>query len=483
MTIKERLYISNTLMIIVPVVITAIIAVACLEIVWLTMINGTGLVLKDAPPFYNASQKIAAITETFLNTTDPNEQAKQIKLLEKLLDQSSLSLIISTSDAERYHFGKEIALNDPQLLAAMAALNNEGIVTSNGHNYYAHQTEISGTLYRISILGQQLEDSPHLRHKVLILCGIILIFGIFLSVLFTNKFLIKFVFQKIERPLNILTNGVRQIRDGNLEYSIKYDRKDEFAPVCEDFNDMAVRLKKSVALLQQQEVSRKELLAGISHDLRSPLTAIRAYVEGLLEGVARTPEAQRNYLETIKTKAIDIDQMVAKIFLFSKMEIGENWDHPEVLNLAAEIKTLINAVGREYKEKGLEITVKNLLSVAVLADPNSFRRILVNILDNSLKYKNKAVGIFTISLHQENAYVILTLSDDGPGVPEESLSRIFDPFYRSDPARQNPHKGSGLGLAIVFKIVSQLDGRIVAKNRKNGGLTIEIKLPLQEAKV
>jgi signal transduction histidine kinase len=471
MTIKERLSISNTLMIIVPVVFTAIIACACLEIVWLTMVNGNDPGGKDSHNFEKASHKTSAITETILKQADPDEQAKQFTKLEEGLNENSLSLIVSTSGVQRYHFGKEAEANlaDSKLLAAMTALNGEGIVSSNGHQYYAHQTEIDGTLYSIHIFGKQAEVPPRSLDTVIILCGIIIILGISLSVLFTNKFLIKFVFQKIERPLDILTNGVRQIRDGNLDYRIQYDQQDEFTPVCADFNDMAVRLK--------------ELLAGISHDLRSPLTSIRAYVEGLLDGVARTPEAQRTYLETIKTKAIDIDQMVAKIFQLSKMEIDECLDHPEPLNLAEEIKTLIHAVSSEYKEKGLEVTAQDLLPVKVLADPDFLRRILVNILENSLKYKNKAMGHLTISLHSENACVILALSDDGPGVPEESLPRIFEAFYRNDPARQNPHKGSGLGLAIVSKAVSQMGGAITAKNGKSGGLTIEIQLPIQENKV
>jgi signal transduction histidine kinase len=449
------------------------------------MVNGNGLGGKDSHNFEKASHKTSAITETILKQADPDEQAKQFTQLEEGLNENSLSLIVSTSGMQRYHFGKEAEANlaDSKLLAAMTALNGEGIVSSNGHQYYAHQTEIDGTLYSIHIFGKQPEVPPRSLDTVIILCGIIIILGISLSVLFTNKFLIKFVFQKIERPLDILTNGVRQIRDGNLDYRIQYDQQDEFTPVCADFNDMAVRLKKSVDLLQRQEVSRKELLAGISHDLRSPLTSIRAYVEGLLDGVARTPEAQRTYLETIKSKAIDIDQMVAKIFQLSKMEIDECLDHPEPLNLAEEIKTLIHAVGAEYKGKGLEITAQDLLPVTVLADPDSLRRMLVNILENSLKYKNKAVGHLTISLHSESACVILALSDDGPGVPEESLPRIFDAFYRSDPARQNPQKGSGLGLAIVSKAVSQMGGAITAKNGNSGGLTIEIQLPIQENKV
>jgi len=435
MTIKERLSISNTLMIIVPVVLTALIAFACLGIVWLTMVNGTSIGRKDSGNFEKISHKTAAITQNILRQADPKEKDKQFAQLEEELIEDSLSLMISSSGVQQYHFGKEVELDNPKLLAAIVALDGEGMVSSHGQQYYAHQKYINGTLYNIHILSKQTDGPSRSLDSVIILCGIIIIFGISLSVLFTNKFLIAFVFRKIEQPLDILMNGVRQIRDGNLEYRIQYEEQDEFAPICADFNDMAVRLKKSVDLLQRQEVSRIELLAGISHDLRSPLTSIRAYVEGLLDGVARTPEAQRAYLETIKSKAIDIDQMVAKIFELSKMEIDECLDHPELLNLADEIKTFIHTVGAEYKERGLFITAQELLPITVLADPDSLRRILVNILENSLKYKDKAVGHLTISLHPEDAYVILTLSDDGPGVPEESLQRIFDAFYRNDPAR------------------------------------------------
>lgn len=135
---------------------------------------------------------------------------------------------------------------------------------------------------------------------------ILIAFTIFLSVLFTNRFLIKFVFRRIEEPLTTLATGVHELRDGNLDYRINYYHEDEFLPICEDFNEMAIRLKESVAKIQQQEKNRKELVAGISHDLRSPLTSIQAYVEGLLDGIATTPETQNAYLMTIKTKTLDL---------------------------------------------------------------------------------------------------------------------------------------------------------------------------------
>jgi signal transduction histidine kinase len=288
------------------------------------------------------------------------------------------------------------------------------------------------------------------------------------------------VFQKIERPLDILAGGVRQISEGNLEYRIEYGSQDEFTPVCADFNEMAVRLKASVELLQQHEQSRKELLVGVSHDLRSPLTSIRAYVEGLLDGVAKTPEAQKGYLETIKSKAQDIDRMLAKIFLFSKMELGEYPDNPELLRLDDEVRQLIRAVGAEYEEKGLILSADVLVPATVSADPDQLQRVLINIMENSQKYRTKATGILNISLLEENGGYRLSLRDDGPGVSEIALPHLFEVFYRSDPSRQNPNRGSGLGLAIAANAVHRMNGTIEAKAGENGGLEIVIWLPKAE---
>lgn len=123
------------------------------------------------------------------------------------------------------------------------------------------------------------------------------------AVLMTNRFLTKFVFRRIERPLDILVSGVHEIQDGNLAYRIDYHEKDEFYSVCTDFNHMAEQLQRSIEQTEREERSRKELIAGISHDLRTPLTSIKAYIEGLMKGVAQTPERQQKYMRTIREKA------------------------------------------------------------------------------------------------------------------------------------------------------------------------------------
>lgn len=476
MSLKKRLIISNILMISVPVIITVLIGLACVGMVWYTVVHGTGFGIENTDDFYMASQGISKMAENALKEPTPTEQIDGLTELSQLLDKNAMSLTVDTDSGNLYQYGSSTTA-DATLQNAIDALNGEGYVSNGERELYVHQLSINGIQYSISIFASNTELSYDTLKVVIALSAIILIFGIFMSILLTNRFLTKFVFQKIEHPLNMLSEGVRQIRDGNLDYRIVYETDDEFKPICAIFNEMAVRLKASVDLTQQHEQNRKELLAGISHDLRSPLTSIQAYVEGLMDGVPKTPVAQQKYLETIKNKAEDIDRMVGDLFMFSKMEMGEYPYHPKFVQLDEELKQLVSSVESEYAKRGLQISTKTLVSATVFVDTEQLRRVLVNVLENSLKYKNKETGLLTISLQEKKDGYQLSLCDDGPGVPNESLPRLFDAFYRSDPARQNPNQGSGLGLSITAGAVHRMGGKIHAEPGEMGGLSIVIWLP------
>jgi signal transduction histidine kinase len=478
-TIKKRLVISNILMIIVPVVITSFIGIVCACIIWFVVTYGTGFGFDDSEDFYKASRGISMAVDKSLKEGKHANLAEDLAWISGMLDKNAMALSVDSSGKTLYQYGCSTEA-DGILLEAVTILGGKGFVSNGTRELYVHQAENNGADYRIAIFASPSELSYSILKVVLVLSAIILMFAILFSILLTNRFLTKFVFQKIEQPLDILSDGVRQISDGNLEHRIEYECQDEFTPVCANFNEMAARLKASVELTEQHEQSRKELLAGISHDLRSPLTSIRAYVEGLLDGVAKTPETQKEYLEIIKNKAKDIDRMLSKIFLFSKMELGEYPDNPELLQLDDEVRQFIRALGTEYEEKGLILSADALVPAMVLADPDQLRRVLTNIMENSTKYKTKDTGTLTISLREENVGYRLTLSDDGPGVPEESLPHLFEVFYRSDPSRQNPYRGSGLGLAIAANAIQRMKGKIEAKAGKNGGLEIVIWLPRAE---
>jgi signal transduction histidine kinase len=331
-------------------------------------------------------------------------------------------------------------------------------------------------MYIVGDYGLDYEDAINSRFTIVI--GITII-GAILAIIIANRLLTHFVFRKIKLSLDMFAGGVHEISAGNLEHRIVYEGDDEFTPVCDDFNYMAVQLKQSVELTQKQDQSRKELLAGISHDLRSPLTSIKAYVEGLLDGVAKTPEAQTNYMRIIKTKADDIDRMVSKLFLFSKMDLGDYPYYPEQLDLGKEITSFVDAMDEEYKANGLKVSIEYMEpGITVYADPVQIRSIFANILENSLKYKDKSKTTSSIFVQQYEDKVQIVIQDNGPGVPDEALDKLFDVFYRSDPSRSNPNKGSGLGLAIVAKAVSKMGGKICAENLEQGGLKMVIELPI-----
>ena len=310
------------------------------------------------------------------------------------------------------------------------------------------------------------------------LIGFLVAAGLFSVLFFTNRFLTKFVFSKVEQPLEMLSDGVHQIRDGNLDHRINYSIKDEFQPICEDFNEMAVRLSDMVNARQKDEINRRELIAGISHDLRTPLTSVKAYLEGLEKGVASTPETQQRYLDTIKNKANDMEYIINQLFLFSKLDVGNFPFHLEVIDIGLELSGFIDSHKKEYDEKGLNLSlIQTIKNTYVEIDVVEFRNVIYNILENSVKYKMNEHGEISISCRKTGNDVIIAFADDGPGVSEEALSEIFDIFYRSDKSRNDPSKGSGLGLAISKKIIERLGGEIIAKNIPGGGLAVEITLP------
>jgi len=300
-------------------------------------------------------------------------------------------------------------------------------------------------------------------------------------VFLVNRALTGYISRSITTPIDTLVDGVREISEGNLGYRIRYNKDDEFAEVCADFNEMAARLSDMVRQRQLDEAGRKELIAGISHDLRTPLTSIKAYIEGLRKGVASTAAMREKYLDIIHSKTEDIEYIINQLFLFSKLDIGEFPLRLESVDIGAELEKMVTGLSDEYAERGLGVSLAGRTHGAfVSVDVVQLRNVVQNILGNSVKYCGRPDARAEISCRQSAGDVIVTIADNGPGVPEGALGKIFEVFYRSDQSRNNPSKGSGLGLAISAKIVGQLGGTITAENTPQGGLAIIITLPLSE---
>ena len=476
MTIKKRLFLSNILMIVVPAAIVAFVGLLCMALLWVTFQNGDSMRLEDREDLTRIGRDMADQIEGVM--TDASDAwTSQMSSLESMTEDGTFRIVVTQNGGLAYVAGEEQPTDSQLVQAADSIDETEAFISVGDRSVYRIDNTLSGGIWSLYLFGTRQEHLGSGLKVILALAAIGLIFIVFLTILMTNRFLTRFVVRKIEEPLDLLSDGARRLGDGDLDYRITYTGKDEFAPVCGAFNEMAARLKESVERTRRDEESRKELLAGISHDLRSPLTSIRAYVEGLLDGVAKTEEAKQRYLRTIHTKAEDIDRLVSQLFLYSKLDLEGAPMEIRPIRLDEFVSSFVEEAAPDSRIHGLEITAAQLAPVTVSADPEQLRRVLSNILENSIKYKDKETGRLCITLEENGR---LVLADDGPGVPEEALPKLFDVFYRSDPARKNPAGGSGLGLAIAAKAVQGMGGTIRAYNVPDGGLAIEITLPKEE---
>ncbi|MDR3311720.1 MAG: HAMP domain-containing histidine kinase [Spirochaetaceae bacterium] len=297
-----------------------------------------------------------------------------------------------------------------------------------------------------------------------------------------SRFLTHHIVKDIAASLDTLTAGVRQIHDSNLSYRIDYQVEDEFRPICEAFNGMAQKLEESAAQQKKDEANRRELIAGISHDLRTPLTSIKGYLEGIETGVASTLDMQKKYFATIKNKTADLEHIIEQLFLFSKLDMDEFPLTLHRIDIGRAVTDMIQEAETEYAPRGLTVRLAEVQSgLSAAADVLWLRNVIVNILENSAKYKTRPQGTMTVACAAGEdaalgACAILRLADDGPGVSPEALGKLFDVFYRADPARSK--KGSGLGLAIGARIIRRMGGRIHAELPAAGGLAIVVSLPL-----
>lgn len=481
MTIKKRLFISNILMIIIPALLAVIMLAGCLFLFLVSTFPDAEYKLGLQEELTEIRYKAVELAADWLDATDLTQKNDLEAELLQLSEENQLMIQIKDGRNTVLQFGTDTVSSQKQLEQSLAALNGNGTVSNGAFDLFGAQLSLNGKEYQVNLYNPVITISHENLKAWAVGIGFFMIAILFFIIFLTNRFLIKFVFRRISEPLQTLAEGVHQIRDNNLTHRITYTEQDEFQPVCQAFNDMAEKLRISVVQSQKEEESRKELLASISHDIRSPLTSIRAYVEGLLDGVADTPEKQTVYLSTIQKKTVEIDQMVRKLFLFSKMDMGEYPYSPETLNASKEIADFVLASSEEYQRRGLKIAVGPMpQNVFIEADPTYFRSILLNLLDNSAKYKGKETGTVAITGKISGQHFLLYIDDDGPGVPTEALPKLFDVFYRNDPSRKNPNQGSGLGLAIVFKTVERMDGSIHAENLPQGGLRVALKIPLAE---
>lgn len=327
------------------------------------------------------------------------------------------------------------------------------------------------TLHELHNMGEKLEPMfQGLKFCVLLYAAVVLV-ALLATVVFTNLYLTRNLFAHIQKPLDALMQGVQRIEGGDLDSPIAYEEQDEFRMACDAVDAMAVRLKKSLTEQQKEQQRKQELIAGMSHDLKSPLTTIRAYTEALLEGVAPDESTRQRYLQTIYARETDLEALVNRLFELAKLGASEYPMRLKALPLQETLHHILNTCDHE----GISVDCDAVIDCTVLADGELLQRILNNLVDNSRKYGANALSLGSAC---EEDTVTLWMEDNGPGVPEEQLPCLFEPFYRGDAARTKPSAGSGLGLAVVKRSMQQMGGSVRAENAPGGGLRIVMQLPM-----
>lgn len=300
----------------------------------------------------------------------------------------------------------------------------------------------------------------------------------------TALILSRLMARQLLKPLEKLRKTADQISRGDLDTPVVADSQDEIGETLAAFETARLELREAREKREQYDKNRKELLAGIAHDLATPLTKIRGYASGLQDGIADTPEKQERYLRKITDAAENMARLNQTLFLFSKLDLHQVPFHYQVVDVVKALQDYVEDQQDILQQQGMTIIFASALAAApVKLDLDQFARVLQNIVGNSLKYrKGEQVRLAIAADPADGHSVLLSFADDGQGVPQEQLEKIFESFYRTDRARSHVAKGSGLGLAITKKIIETMGGRIWAEPTKPQGLTICIELPLEEQK-
>lgn len=328
---------------------------------------------------------------------------------------------------------------------------------------FSYTDESPGSVFIITSLERLLPDIK----------GVLvdLIISILLILIFTAGMLTVWIYQGIINPIHKLQVATQNIKAGNLDFTVEVEGKDEIGELCRNFEEMRFRLKESEEEKLVGERENRVLISNISHDLKTPITAIKGYVEGIMDGVADTPEKQDKYIRTIYNKANEMDTLINELTLYSKIDTNRIPYNFSRINVADYFEDCVEEVGLDLEAKNIRLNYIDYADkdVLIIADPEQLRRVINNIIGNSIKYLDKEQGFINIRIRDVGDFIQIEFEDNGKGISAKDLPHIFDRFYRADASRNSSTGGSGIGLSIVKKIIEDHGGKIWANSKEGTG--------------
>ena len=298
-----------------------------------------------------------------------------------------------------------------------------------------------------------------------------IIISIVMIIILTAALMVMWIYRGISIPLRKMQMATAAIREGNLDYELVPETDDEFGQLYQDFEEMRKRLKTTAEEKVNVDAGNKELISNISHDLKTPLTTIKGYVEGIMDGVADTPEKMDRYIRTIYNKTNEMTTLINELTFYSKIDTNHIPYNFNTIPVSAYFEDCAEELSIDLEEKGMRFVYANYVEegVKIIADSEQLRRVINNIVGNAVKYMNRPDGRISLRVRDVGDFVQVEIEDNGPGIAARDLPYIFERFYRADASRNSSKGGSGIGLSIVKKIMEDHGGKIWANSREGTG--------------
>lgn len=296
--------------------------------------------------------------------------------------------------------------------------------------------------------------------------------SVILILFFTAAILVIWTYSGIISRLRQLNKAAENIRDGNLDFSIDTKGHDEISELSESFEAMRKRLQMNAQEKLDAEQEHRMLISNIAHDLKTPITAIKGYSEGILDGVADTPEKQERYLKTIYNKANEMNTLINELTLYSNIDTNKIPYNFHKLNVKDYFTDCMEELEMDLENQHMQLTFFNYVDedTLMIADPEQLGRVIHNIIGNAIKYmRAEEPSFISMRIKDVGDFIQVEIEDNGKGISNKDLPYIFDRFYRADASRNSAAGGSGIGLSIVKKIIEDHGGKIWATSKENVG--------------
>lgn len=364
------------------------------------------------------------------------------------------SLLILIATGVLYFSGKQANLQQHQA---------EHIVALNEIEQLAQTGEADQISEKVKALQENIRAAHQITNNnywLFILCGICILF------LVTT---FGYVYFSILRPFDKMKNFAEKIAQGNFDIPLNYERSNYFGAFTWAFDSMRREITKSRSCEREAIENNKTVIATLSHDIKTPISSIRAYAEGLEANMDSTPEKRAKYLGVIMKKCDEVSHLTNDLFLHSLSDLDKLKMNPEKLELCDFIKSAVDEIAGEQND--VHFIAPDLSSI-VSADKNRLLQLAENLINNARKYAKSEIDVF---LTQSDGNAEIHFRDYGAGIPDEDMPFIFDKFYRGKNC--GDEQGSGLGLYIVKYITEQMNGKILLHNHPDG-LEAIISLPI-----